>query len=232
MSWLSRTLGSSVGAKMVMGVTGLMLFLFLVAHLTGNLLTFAGEDAFNTYAAKMQSLGPLLWLARGGLLAVLVVHVAVAMKLARANCTARPVKYAHKDYVKASYASRTMVMTGLITFAFICFHLAHYTLYWVDPSVADYMDAQNRHDAYRMLVLGFQNPLVTGTYIVAMLLIGLHLSHGLSSLFQSLGLNHPNFTPLIKCAGPAIAWLLVLGFISIPVSVLFGIIRLAEGVNG
>lgn len=224
MNWLKRTLCSSLGAKYLMAITGFMLFGFLIAHLSGNLLAYAGQDAFNTYAAKLKSLGPLLWVARLGLLAVAVSHVVFAARLTAANRAARPIAYAKQATIQASFASRTMPYTGLTVLLFIGYHLAHYTLHLIDPSFAQMHDSLGRHDAYGMLVVGFQQPLVVGLYVAGMLAIGVHLQHGLSSLFQSLGLSHPNMNGLIRSAAPAIAWLIVLLFLSIPVSVLTGII--------
>ena len=226
MSWMKRTFCSSIGLKMIMAVTGLALFLFLIAHLSGNLLTFAGAEAFNTYAAKLKSLGPLLWVARIGLLVVFATHVLTATMLTRKNRAARPQNYVFKDTIQASYASRTMMMSGVITLLFVLYHLAHFTFHWVGATDAEHFDYLGRHDAYQMLVLGFQNPVTSGLYVIAMLVLGMHLSHGLSSLFQSLGLNHPNFFPAIKKVAPLLAWAIVIGFISIPVAVLAGMIAL------
>jgi len=211
---------------MIMAVTGLALCLFLIGHLSGNLLTFVGADAFNDYAARLKSLGPLLWVARIGLLAVFGTHVVTAIMLTRKNRAARPEGYVFSSTLQASYASRTMVVSGMVTLLFVLYHLAHFTLHWVDSANATHMDYLGRHDAFQMLVLGFQNPITSGLYIVAMLVLGSHLSHGLSSLFQSLGLNHKNFSPTIRKIAPLLGWTIVLGFISIPVAVLAGIIAL------
>ncbi len=226
MSWMKRTFCSSIGLKIIMAATGLGLFFFLIGHLSGNLLTFAGADAFNEYAARLKSLGPLLWVARIGLLVIFVAHVLTAILLTRKNRAARPEAYVFSSTIQASYASRTMVMTGMITLGFILYHLAHFTLHWVDSANASHMDFSGRHDAFKMLVLGFQNPVTSGIYIISMFILGTHLSHGLSSLFQSLGINHPNITPTVKKVAPLVAWAVVAGFISIPVSVLIGVIAL------
>jgi succinate dehydrogenase / fumarate reductase cytochrome b subunit len=215
-----------VGAKSITGITGLLLFGFLVGHMSGNLLMFAGRDAFNEYAHRMQSLGPLLWLMRGGLLAVFIVHFATALRLARANRGARPVKYACMQTVQASFASRTMVLSGLVILFFVLFHLSHFTLHWIGAEYGHYTDEIGRHDAYRMVIEGFMHPLNSGLYIAAMLTLGLHLSHGLANLWQSLGLNHPHLNHVLRKGLPALGWLIILGFISIPVSVLTGIVRL------
>jgi len=229
MGFLRRRLGSSLGLKYVMAATGVGLFGFVVAHLTGNLLIYRGPEALNAYAQGLQSLGPLLWAARAGLLVLFVTHVVTALMLTTSNRRARPIAYACQNTVKASYASRTMPMSGLIVLAFIGYHLAHFTMHWVGGDIGAYEDALGRHDVYKMVVLGFQNPVSAGLYIAAMVLLGLHMSHGLSSLFQSLGLRHRLATPLINRAGPVLAWSLALANISMPVAVLTGFISLAGG---
>lgn len=226
MGWLRRWFSSSVGSKSIMAVTGLLLFGFLIAHLSGNLLVYAGQDVFNSYAAGMQDLGVVLWIARIGLLGVFVLHVLTAGRLTILNKQARPQKYSYKDTVQASFASRTMIYSGLLIFLFVGYHLAHFTFYWAGGDIHHFRDELGRHDAYRMLVLGFQNPLASFFYIAAMLVLGLHLSHGIGSLFQSLGLNHKHLNPCLNILGPTIAWLLVGGFISIPLAVLLGLVTL------
>lgn len=226
MSLSQRILDSSLGLKYVMSVTGLLLVGFLVGHLSGNLLTFAGAEVFNAYAAKLKSLGPLLWVVRFGLLTIFCLHVFAALKLTIKNRQARPVAYASSNTEVASFASRTMPMTGMIVLAFLLYHLAHFTLHWIGAESAGHLTGDGDIDAYRMLVEGFQNPVNSGLYIVAMLLLGAHLSHGFSSLFQSLGLNHSSYTPKLKCLGMAVGWGLAIMFISIPVAVLMGCITL------
>lgn len=229
MAWLKRTLSSSLGMKYLMAITGLGLFGFVLAHLSGNLLLYAGQDALNTYAKNLQNLGALLWVARGGLLVIFLLHISVGLRLAALNKQARPIAYSHKNTVQASYASRTMPMSGLILLLFVGYHLMHFTLFGVDPQFRHLTDASGRHDVFSMVVMGFQNPWVSGFYIASMLVLGLHMSHGLSSFFQSLGINHANINPLIRLAGPIIAWAIAFGNISLPVSVLAGIITLPQG---
>jgi succinate dehydrogenase / fumarate reductase, cytochrome b subunit len=224
--WIKHFLCSSVGAKYVMAITGLLLVGFLVAHLAGNLLVFAGPDAFNEYAANMQSLGPLLWVARLGLLTIFLVHILSAIRLVMLNRRARPVGYHANSTIQASFASRVMPMSGIIALWYVVYHICHFTLRVIEPEFAGHLDYLGRHDAYRMVVLGFQQPLNVVIYIVGMLVIGSHLSHGFSSLFQSIGLNHPKYTPSIRLIGPVFAWALVLMFLTIPVSVITGCVTL------
>jgi succinate dehydrogenase / fumarate reductase cytochrome b subunit len=212
-----------------MALTGLGLVGFVIAHLIGNLLVYAGPDALNAYAQKLQELGPLLWIARGGLLFIFILHVRCALKLTLINRSARPSSYSYKDTIQASYASRTMPMSGLILLAFILFHLAHFTFHYVDHDIGQYVDSLGRHDVYKMVVLGFSDPLSVLLYVIAMALLGLHLSHGLASLFQSLGINHPTINNCLRKAAPGIAWFIALANISMPVSILLGFVHLQGG---
>lgn len=221
MKLCDRLFNSSVGAKMLMAVTGLMLTGFVLAHLSGNLLIFAGAEKFNAYAAWLKSLGALLWVARLGLLGAFVLHVFLAIKLTSENRSARPVKYAHEATMQASFASRYMIHTGLLMAAFVLYHLAHYTFRWTDPSFA----ALAEGDVYGMVMSGFSSPVVSGFYIFSMLALALHLCHGVSSVFQTLGLYHGNLNPITEKLGPIVATIVFIGFSSIPLAVLAGFVK-------
>lgn len=221
MKLCDRLFNSPVGAKMLMAVTGLMLTGFVLAHLSGNLLIYAGPEKFNAYAQGLQSLGALLWIARGGLLAAFLLHLFLAFKLTSENKAARPIRYAHEATIEATWASRYMIHTGLVTLAFVIFHLAHYTFRVTDPSFASLAEG----DVYGMVVAGFSNPVVSGFYLFAMLTLALHLRHGVSSLFQSLGLYHGNLNPITEKLGPLVAAIVFIGFSSIPLAVLAGIVK-------
>ncbi len=221
MKLCDRLFNSSVGAKMLMAVTGLMLTGFVLAHLSGNLLIFAGAEKFNAYAAGLKSLGALLWVARLGLLGAFVLHVYLAVKLTAENRSARPVKYAHEATIQASFASRYMIHTGLMMAAFIAFHLAHYTFRWTDPSFASLPEG----DIYAMVIAGFSSPAVSGFYVLAMLALSFHLCHGVSSVFQTLGLYHGNLNPMTEKLGPIVATIVFVGFSSIPLAVLAGLVK-------
>ncbi len=209
-----------------MAITGVLLFGFLVGHMAGNLLAFRGQEAMNAYAQFLKTSPALLWPARVGLLALFLLHVATAIRLTRQNKAARPERYAHEQTVQASFASLTMIYSGLIVAAFLVFHLLHFTFGAIQRDHYLLHDAQGRHDVYTMLVLGFRHPVVSLSYAVAVLLLGLHLSHGLQSLFQSLGIRHPRLTSCISIGAPVIAALLTVGFLSVPLSVLLGFIQL------
>ncbi len=221
MSLCDRIFCSGVGAKGLVAITGLMLTGFVVMHLSGNLLMFAGPDAMNAYAAGLKKLGALLWIARGGLLAAFILHLGLAVKLNLENKAARPQKYAHEATMRATFASTHMVHTGLLMFAFIAYHLAHYTF----RIASDDVNAVPAEDVYGMVVAGFSSPVVSGFYILAMAALAMHLYHGVSSAFQSLGIYHPNINVVTNKLGPIIAAIVFLGFSSIPIAVLSGCIK-------
>lgn len=211
-----------------MAVSGVILILFVIGHLLGNLQIFLGPDWINGYAEHLRDLGPLLWAIRVFLLLTVVVHIYYTIRLAIENRRARPLRYRRKEIVKATLASRTMVMSGLIVLAFIVFHLLQFTFRTTDPRFATLArDPLGHYDVYSMMVLGFSSPLVSGFYILAMFLLALHLSHGSSSFFQSLGLNNQQLTPRLALAGRVFAWLLFFGYSSIPAAVLLGWVKLS-----
>lgn len=214
---------------MIVAVTGLILILFVVGHLIGNLQIFLGPDWINSYSEHLRELGPLLWAVRIFLLITLIVHIYATIQLAIENKRARPTQYKDKENVKATFASRHMVMSGLIVFMFIVYHLAHFTVRVTDPRfLLLKADPLNRYDVYSMMVYGFQNYLVSAFYILGLFLLFLHLSHGSSSFFQSLGLNNKNLEPRLAFWGRLFAWLLFIGYTSIPVAVLLGLVKPAQ----
>ena len=212
---------------MIVAVTGVILILFVIGHLLGNLQIFLGPAWINGYAEHLRDLGPFLWVIRASLLVVVLLHIYYTIRLAVENRRARPERYRRKDTVKATLASRSMVLSGLVLLAFIVFHLLQFSFRTTDPRFAILpKDPLGRYDVYSMMVLGFSNPLVSGFYILAMFLLALHLSHGSSSFFQSLGLNNQKLTPRLARAGRIFAWLLFAGYSSIPAAVLFGWVKL------
>jgi len=212
-----------------MAVTGLLLVVFLVGHLAGNLLVYKGAHAVNDYAAWLKGNTLLLWGVRVGLLLILLVHLGLGVVLHRENRAARPVAYVKDTTVRATFASRTMLLTGLMILAFVVYHLLHFTIGVVQPGNFASEDPSGRHDVFAMVVKGFHNPLVVISYLVAMALLWIHLVHAISSIFQSLGLKHPNFDRGIGLLGPGVATILVLGFISIPLSIWLGVVSLPGG---
>lgn len=213
---------SSLGKKTVVAVTGIVLVLFIFGHLAGNLSFFFGPDWINSYAVHLRDLGLLLWFARIGLLVTVSLHIFFTMKLWQENLAARPDKYARQRPIRASVFARTMRLSGLVVLAFVIFHLGHFTLLIVHPEFRDWHDAAGRHDVFRMIVAGFSNPLVSAFYILSLGLLAFHLSHGIASLFQTLGLSNRRLQPVFTVAGRVIAWALFAGFAAIPASVLLG----------
>jgi succinate dehydrogenase / fumarate reductase, cytochrome b subunit len=214
---------------MIVAITGIILILFVIGHLLGNLQIFLGPAWINGYSEHLRELGPFLWLIRIFLLVTVIVHIYVTIRLAIDNRRARPEAYIEKEYVKATFASRHMVMSGLIVLAFIIYHIAHFTVRVTDPRFALLKaDPLNHYDVYSMMVYGFQNYLVSGFYVLGLCLLTLHLSHGSSSFFQSLGLNDKKLTPRLALGGRIFAWLLFAGYTSIPIAILLGLIKPAQ----
>jgi len=206
---------SSIGTKILIALTGLALFAFLVVHLAGNLLAFAGPEAFNEYSHKLVS-NPLVYVAEAGLAVLFVLHVFKTSLNWAANRAARPVGYERRRWAgrtsRKSLASTSMIVTGAVTFVFVILHLKTFKFgpwYLVGGS--------DVRDLYRLLIEVFQDPITVVFYVVAMALIGLHLRHGLSSALQSLGIEHPRYARLILNVGTAVAILIGVGFALIPV---------------
>jgi succinate dehydrogenase / fumarate reductase cytochrome b subunit len=189
-----------------------------------------GPDVLNHYGHFLQTNWEIKWPARIGLLVMVALHIASALKLTAENRAARPQAYAEWKPAGASYASRTMMMSGIIIAAFVVYHLLHYTV--TAPSVnftgqdfRTFTDAQGRHDIYKMMVVGFSNSWVSFFYIFAMALLCLHLSHGVSAMFQSLGWKKHYYKPLIDNGARAVAILIFAGYVSIPIAVKLGLGR-------
>ena len=234
MNLLTGLFRSSVGKKLIMAATGGVLFLFVVGHLLGNLQIFLGPEAINAYGHFLQSNLEIIWPARIGLIVAVGLHIWSAVKLSAENKAARPVGYVNEPApVAASYASRTMLMSGLIIAAFIIYHLLHFTVQVSAINFAgkDFTSLRElaphgeRHDVYRMMVTGFQVPLVSGFYLLAMGLLCLHLSHGVSAMFQSLGWKNKAYGPCIDRGAKVGAALIFLGYASIPLAVLTGLVK-------
>ncbi|MGH9668314.1 MAG: succinate dehydrogenase cytochrome b subunit [Bryobacteraceae bacterium] len=206
---------STLGKKAVMAVSGVILFAFVVGHLLGNLQIYEGPEKINSYARFLRSMPSLLWSVRGILLLMVVLHIWASVQLALSEREARPAAYQRRQPIASTYASRTMYWSGPIILAFIVYHLLEFTF---GVGGTPYQEG----NVYANVIAGFRVPVVSGFYIVAMLLLGLHLSHGLWSMFQSLGFAHPRYTPAIRKIAKLAAWLIVVGNISIPVAVLAG----------
>ena len=213
-----RFFEAAAGKKVVMAVTGVILVAYVIGHLLGNLQIFAGPDAINSYAHFLHSHEGALWVARIVLLAAVGLHIVSAIQLWRLASTARPVGYVRKDDIPASYAARTMRWSGIIVAAFVIFHVLHLTTGDIVPLYPE--QAPNSPDAYDNVITGFQHPAIAIFYIIAMVLLCMHLYHGLWSMFQSLGISHPRYTPRIRKAAAVFAILIAIGYIAIPIAAL------------
>jgi succinate dehydrogenase / fumarate reductase cytochrome b subunit len=233
MNIITRVFESSLGKKYIMAVTGCCLFLFVLGHLAGNLQIFLGREAINRYGQFLHSNPELIWPVRLVLLLMVGLHIWSAVRLSLENQAARPVAYAVYQPFGSTYASRTMLVGGCIVFAFIVYHLLHYTaqvqyLNLTGRDFATFMEnlpgqvPSERHDIFKMMVVGFSNPWVTGFYLLGLALLSLHLSHGAGSMFQSLGWKNEAYRPLLDKAANLIALLLFLGYSSIPIAILCG----------
>ena len=213
-----RFYSSTVGKKAVMAVSGCILFLFVLGHLAGNLQIYEGPEKLNDYSRLLHSMPGLLWGARITLLVMVVLHIWSSMQLAIRNNAARPTSYIKKKTAGSSYASRTMYWSGPIILAFVIYHLLDFTFGTVNPNFQE-------GNVYANVVASFQLPLVSAFYVLAMLLLCLHLYHGLWSMFQSLGVHPPHYTLTLKRSAAVLAILIAAGNISIPVSVMTGLVK-------
>jgi succinate dehydrogenase cytochrome b subunit len=215
---VARFYESTIGKKAIMAVTGLILFGYLIAHMLGNLQIFLGREVMNHYAETLHANLPLLWTARTILLISVVLHIWASIQLSIIKKEARPVAYVKRANVSSSWASRSMMLSGPIIAAFVIFHLLHLTTGTIHPRFIELHPYEN-------LVTGFLVVPFALIYVVVMVLIGFHLSHGIWSMFQSMGLSHPRYTPVIKKFAAVFSWILIAGFISVPIAVLAGLVR-------
>ncbi|MDH6711241.1 succinate dehydrogenase / fumarate reductase cytochrome b subunit [Kitasatospora sp. MAA19] len=222
-STLATLWRSTVGKKAVMAVSGLVMLLYLVAHMLGNLKVFAGPDDINGYAAWLRTIGQpflghewFLWIARFGLLAAVLLHGVSAYQLSRRDLAARPSKYVHKRR-RASYATRTMRWGGVILALFIVWHILDLTTLTVNPV------AEEGHP-YQNVVASFGRWYVDVFYIVAMLALGFHIRHGFWSAAQTLGANNARRDRALKLTANGLALVLTAGFLSVPVAVMTGVV--------
>jgi succinate dehydrogenase / fumarate reductase cytochrome b subunit len=209
MHWFLETYGTAIGKKAAMALSGLCFCLFLAGHLAGNLLLIQGADAFNAYAERLQSLGVLLRVAEAGLIVLAVLHVGMGLYLFYQNRRARPVRYrVNATAGGQTLGSATMPYTGLVLLGFIVFHLMHFT--FVDKSATT---------VYALVAEAFSRPVYVGLYIAAVVVAAVHVSHGLWSAFQSLGLNHGKYFGLVRAGALVFAVVVGAGFGFLPVYV-------------
>lgn len=207
MNWITGTLGSSIGKKLMMAITGLGFCGFLAGHLAGNLTIYGGKDAFNGYAEHLHSLGPLLRVAEVGLLTLALVHVTTGLVLFLGNLKARPVRYkVNKSAGGRTLGSATMPYTGAVLLAFVIFHLINF----------HFVDKTNT-TIFNIVSAAFSNPGYVAIYILAMVVAAIHISHGFWSAFQTVGANHPKYMPLIRTLSIAFAVVVGIGFGFLPI---------------
>lgn len=226
--WLLTLYRSTIGKKVIMAVTGLMLVLFVIGHMAGNLQVFIGSAKMNAYAAFLKSTGELLWLVRLVLLGAVLLHILMAWQLTRIKQAARPVDYASRQPQVSTLASRTMRWGGVLLLVFIVFHILHFTTGSLFP-MASRPDAAHPAfsptDVYGNVISAFHVPWVVGFYVVSMLFLMLHLFHGAWSSVRTLGLVKPSRHPLRRRAATIIALIVWLGFTAVPVAVILGVVR-------
>jgi len=207
MNWISDALGSSIGKKLLMAVTGLGFLGFLAGHLGGNLTIYFGKDAFNSYAEHLHSLGILVNIAEVGLLTFAIIHVSVGLYLFFQNYKARPVRYAvDKNAGGRTLGSVTMPYTGILMLIFVIFHL--FNFHFVDKTHVT---------IYEIVSSAFSDPVYIGLYVAAMIVVAIHVSHGFWSAFQTIGANHPKYMPIMKILGTVFSIIVGVGFGFIPI---------------
>jgi len=229
-SVVARFLSTTVGLKLLMAVTGFIWVGFVVGHMIGNLQIFlpmpeaAEPHQLNRYAHFLQSMGGLLWIVRGVLLAAFVSHVVAAARLNALNRAARPVDYRLKKNLQAPKTSYYMLLSGLVLLAFLIYHVAHLTLCITDPQMATLDHVHGLDDVYGKMMLTFKRPEIVGMYVVANIFVGLHLHHAVSSMVQTLGLRTPSLANYVDKLGPAVGGIVIVGNLSIPLAIWLGVI--------
>ena len=229
MAPLLNYLKSSILSKVVMASTGVVLLLFLLGHMIGNTQMYLGQEKMNHYAETLQGLGGILWVIRSVLFICFVLHVVTSIRLKFLNMDARPVPYKKKEWVKASLTSRTMLWSGVTIGLFLVYHIMHFTTKNANPAYAALRDALGRPDVYSMVIFGYQNVLISLVYLAAMTLLGFHLNHATLSAFQTLGVNHEKYNTIIHTGSIVLSLIIVIGFASVPLGVLAGIIAPIAG---
>ncbi len=224
MSWVTKTLSSTLGRKLIMALTGLFLILFLTGHVSGNLLLFKndGGQAFNIYA-KFMTTNPAVKLLSYLTYISVIGHVIYSILLSQLNKTARPVGYAEtKSSKNSSSASRNMGVLGTIILVFLIIHMQSfwYQMHWGDLPIVSY-DGEEYKDLFSIVSFAFQSELMVIGYVIAMGFLGFHLSHGFASAFQTLGLNHKKYSPAIEGLGKIYSILVPILFASMPVYIYF-----------
>jgi succinate dehydrogenase / fumarate reductase cytochrome b subunit len=218
-------INSSVGKKILMAVSGQLMLLFVIIHVIGNSTIYFG--LLNDYAEHLHSLYVLVWTNRVLMFTVLTIHVYFGIQLTLENWRSKPEAYAVKKNLRATRASKNMIWTGLVIGAFLIYHLLHFTFQVTNPEIAASVnfDSMGRPDVTGMVLSSFKDLVVSLIYVVAMGALLLHLTHGIQSSFQTLGLNNERTIPVIARTGSLMAYVLFIGFVSIPIIILFGLMK-------
>jgi succinate dehydrogenase / fumarate reductase cytochrome b subunit len=219
-----QILTSSIGRKILMAITGQLMVLFVVVHLLGNSSIFIGPDGINAYAKHLHDLGPLVWLFRLVMLAFITVHAIFGIQLTLENNAATPQAYAVKKMQKATFSSENMIWTGVLICLFIVYHLLQFTVR-VTPDIVQGVDALGRYDVFTMVVTSFQKGGIAAIYVAAMVVLFMHLNHGIQSFFQTMGWSTDKSLPVISKLGKVVAVVFLVGYSSIPVLILIGILN-------
>ncbi len=215
---MTSVFSSTIGKKFIVAVTGLVMFGFVVGHLAGNLQVFDSAQKLNDYAAFLKATKPLLWGTRIALLVMLALHILCTVQLKARNHSSRPIGYQAHAVIKASPPSRFMIWSGAFLGFYIVYHLLHFTVGSAHPEFS-------HTDVYSNIIVAFSSPLVSAVYVLAMISLGFHLNHGIYSVFQTLGLNHPKYNCWRRLFANGASIAIALGYISIPAAVLLGVIR-------
>jgi succinate dehydrogenase / fumarate reductase cytochrome b subunit len=213
---------STVGKKILMALSGILMILFVIVHLLGNLGIYKGQDVFNNYALFLHSMPTLIWIARISLLSIVGLHIYLSISLNLQNKKANSIEYKTRAYVKTSLQSRTMMIGGVTILLFIVYHLFHFTI-----NGTDVLDSKGRLDVYGMVITGFQNVYIVAFYVFAQFCLCLHLSHGFFSAAQTLGITQGVSAKMLKTCANIIPTAIFILYSSIPIGVLLGIINCA-----
>jgi len=218
-------INNTIGKKIIMAITGKVLVLFIIVHMIGNLSIYFG--GLNAYADHLHALPLLVWIFRLVMLTVFLFHIITGVDLYLENRQAKPDEYAIRKDLRATFASKNMIWTGLVTGVFLVYHLLHFTFRITSPEITAFriQDAAGRPDVAGMVRQGFQHTAVSAIYVFAVAALFLHLSHGIQSAFQSLGISSERTLPVIVKTGAVAALVLFLGYVSIPVLIYFGLVK-------
>ncbi|WP_027371273.1 succinate dehydrogenase cytochrome b subunit [Desulfovermiculus halophilus] len=216
----------TLARKILVGVSGIFLLLFIIGHMLGNTTIFWGPAGLNSYAHHVQSLGPLLWLERLIMLLLVSIHIYFGITLTLENRQSRSTKYVRRTYQRSTIFSRTMIYSGLVILAFIIYHLFHFTFQLTHPEISHLTDSAGRHDVYTMVVGSLQGFFVFLIYVIGLAALFFHLSHGVQSLFQTMGWNTDRTMPAITKGGRIAAVIIGIGFLAVPLAVFLRVLNI------